>query len=333
MSRPAGPPSGDLPVAYLLPGQGSQHRRMAAGLYQRHESFTAAMDEVFALLGADGPAVREDWLSDQPRVSIDHVTRAQILLFAVDYALGMQLHSWGVRPAALLGHSVGEISAAVLAGVFTLPQAVSLMWDRIGRLATAPPGGMLAVAASADQITGFLNADIVVGAVNAPRQVILSGPVEPLREVAQSLRAAGFTIFAVPAGTAFHSPMLAEVAAAAVPLIARMSVRAPQTLLYSGYTAAPLTAADVAEPRYWASHPTAPVLFWPALRAMLYDQAYLLVEVGPGQALATVARLHPAVRSGRSGVLATLPARPAGDRADGDSLERLAERLLATAGR
>ncbi|HZN19479.1 MAG TPA: acyltransferase domain-containing protein [Micromonosporaceae bacterium] len=326
-------PPVDRQVAFLLPGQGSQHRRMAAGLYGRYDAFTGAMDEVFELLGADGPAVREDWLSERPRVSIDHVTRSQILLFAVDYALATQLTSWGVRPAALLGHSVGEIAGAVLAGVFRLADGVALMWDRIGRLAAAPPGGLLAVAGTVEAVRGFCTDEVVVGAVNAPRQVILAGPAEPLAAVTAALRAADFTVYPVPASTAFHSPMLAEVASGAVPMIAQLPVRPPRVRLQSGYTTKPLTGEDVARPELWASHPVAPVLFWPAVDALLADGAYLLVETGPGQGLASVVRRHPQVLARRSQVLAALPARPAGDEADRESLERLAEQLLAAAGR
>jgi [acyl-carrier-protein] S-malonyltransferase len=319
---------GHLPVAFLLPGQGSQHHRMAAGLYGRYEEFSASMDMIFALLGADGAVVREDWLSPRPRVSVDHVTRSQILLFAVDYALGVQLREWGVHPRVLLGHSVGEVAAAALSGVFELRDAVALMWDRIRRLARAPAGAMIAVAASREQVTDVLAGDVVIGAVNGPRQVVLSGPVSELGQAADRLRAAGITVFPVAASTAFHSPMLAEVAAGAVPEIARIPVRPPAVSIVSGYTAAPLTYRELADPHFWARHPVAPVLFWPALDALLSaGQGYRLVEVGPGQGLATVARRHPAVLAGRSTVRAALPARPRGDEADRDALERLADEL------
>src|SRR6185295_10794969 len=101
------------PVALLLPGQGAQHARMATGLYGAEPAFTAAMDEV---LDAFGDArLRDDWLhADDPAV-VDHVTRSQRLLFAVDYALGRLTLSWGVEPVALLGHSIGEVAGAVLA--------------------------------------------------------------------------------------------------------------------------------------------------------------------------------------------------------------------------
>jgi acyl transferase domain-containing protein len=319
--------STEPPLALLLPGQGAQHPQMAVGLYGHERAFTEAMDSVFDVLGAHGAAIRSDWLSERPEVCIDHVTRAQILLFAVDFAVGVQLCAWGVRPAAMLGHSAGEMAAAALAGVFELADVVELMWDRVNRLAAAPPGGMLAVAASVERVAGYLGGDVVVGAVNAPRQVILAGPTGPLEEVAARLRADGLTYRPVPSSTAFHSPMLAPLAEKAVPLLARLPVRAPAIPVYSGYLAAPLTDEVVRDPRFWASHPSAPVLFWPALNALLSGGDYLLVEAGPGQGLASIARQHPSVTRGRSRVAAALPARPSGGEADRAALRELAERL------
>ncbi|HEU5269523.1 MAG TPA: acyltransferase domain-containing protein [Jatrophihabitans sp.] len=317
---------GEPPIAFLLPGQGSQYHRMAAGLYGTHPEFSAAMDAVFDLLGPDGAAVRRDWLADQPQVPIDHVTRSQILLFAVDHALAVQFSSWGLRPDALLGHSIGELAGAVLAGIFTLPEAVRLVWDRIQRLAAAPAGGMLAVAASTEQVAPYCSGDVVVGAVNAERQVILAGPRAELAEAAAALAAAGYISRPVPASTAFHSPMLAEAARGAVPGIAELAPKPPKIPLYSGYTTAPVRADQVTDPEFWACHPVAPVLFWPALQALLADGPWQLIEVGPGWGLTAVARRHPAVTGGRSRVLPALPARPSGDEAD-----RLAVQAVRTA--
>lgn len=315
------------PVALLLPGQGSQYQRMVAGLYRSEPVFTCAIEEVFDLIGPDAGAVRSDWLSTDPVVSIDHVTRSQVLLFALDYALSRQIMSWGVEPVALLGHSAGELAAATLSGVITLGDAVTLMCDRISLLADAPPGGMLAVVASPERVGGYLDGDVVVGAVNSPTQVILAGPLAALNRTAEALRTDGFTCRPVPATSGFHSPMLAELADASVPLIEKIEFSTPHTALYSGYTATRLTERDLADPRLWANHPAAPVLFWPALNTLLGDGDFRLVEAGPGQCLATVARRHSAVARGRSEVFAASPARAGGDEADRVALRRLAERL------
>lgn len=171
------------PVALLLPGQGSQYRRMAAGLYAAEPVFAEAVDEVLGAMGAEGARMHADWLAERPELPVDHVLRAQPLLFAVDYALGRLVTSWGIRPVALLGHSIGEMAAATLAGVFTVRDAARVVLDRVTRLTAAPPGGMLAVAESAASLEPFLGDGVVVGAVNAPRQTVLGGPEDALRAV------------------------------------------------------------------------------------------------------------------------------------------------------
>jgi [acyl-carrier-protein] S-malonyltransferase len=322
-----GSPHSTPPVALLLPGQGSQYQRMAAGLYRYEQVFTEAVHEVFDLIGPDAGAVRSDWLSTDPIVPIDHVTRSQILLFMIDYAISRQIMSWGVTPVALLGHSAGELVAATLSGVIALPDAVTLMWDRVNRLADAPPGGMLAVVANSERVERYLGNGVVVGAVNSPTQVILAGPSAPLNRIAEQLKADGLTCRPVPATSGFHSPMLYHLAEESVPLFEKVDFTPPRTALYSGYTTTRLTSTDVADPRLWAHHPVAPVLFWPALDTLLGDGDFRLVEAGPGQCLATVARRHPAVARGRSEVHAASPTGPRGDEADRVALRGLAERL------
>ncbi|MEU0301579.1 acyltransferase domain-containing protein [Streptomyces sp. NPDC006175] len=320
-----------LPAALLLPGQGAQHPGMATGLYGHDEVFTEAADEVFAALGAPGAEVRDDWLAERPGVPMDHVTRSQILLFTIDYALGRTVGSWGVRPVALLGHSVGEMAAAVLAGVFTLSDAARLMWDRVTRLAGGPAGGMVAVAATPDTLTPYLRDDVVVGAHNAPRQTILAGPEPHLGEVTAALRERGLVCRAVPSSTPFHSPVLAPLAAGAEPAFAAVGARPPGLPLISGYSAAPLTAEQAADPVWWSSHPAAPVRFWPALDHLLSGAGRQLVECGPGRGLSAIARRHPAVLAGRSRVLPLLPAGPSDAAGTRDGLAAARELLTAYA--
>nr|AAF70110.1 AknF [Streptomyces galilaeus] len=321
--------AGALPVALLLPGQGSQHRRMAAGLYGHEPVFTEAMDEFFDAAGPEGDPLRDDWLAERPVTDIDHVTRSQPLLFAVDHALGRLVLGRGVRPAALLGHSIGELAAATLAGVFAPRDAAGLVLDRIRRLSAAPPGGMLAVAASTAEVAPYLRGDVVVGAVNAPRQTVLAGPDGPLDEVDRALREAGFVCRRVPSLSAFHSPVLEPACRGAAPLFAAACKHPPAVPVHSAYTAAPLTESDIDDPAFWARQPVAPVLFWPALEGLLATGDHLLVEVGPGQGLSQLVRRHPAVRRGGSAVVSLLPARPGPPEADRAAVAAATEQITA----
>ncbi len=306
----------ELPVALLLPGQGTQAPGMAFGLYGTEPAFTAAADEVLDLLGAEGGRIRDDWAAEAPAVPLDDVTRAQPLLFTIDYALGRMLMDWGVRPAALLGHSAGEAAAAALAGVFTLPDAVALMAERVELIATAPPGGMLAVAATTEQVAPHLTDEVVVGAVNSTAQLLLAGPDPDLDQVAAALREAGHTCARAKATSGFHSPSLAGVCARQIPSFEAVVRSAPAIPVVSGYTAQPLTAERAADAAFWAMQPAEPVLFGPALDRLLADGPYLLVEAGPGQSLITLARRHPSVARGGSAVTALLDARSRGAERD-----------------
>ncbi|WP_329277685.1 acyltransferase domain-containing protein [Streptomyces sp. NBC_01451] len=315
-------------VVLMFPGTGAQHTQMAAGLYGHEAVFTDAVDSVLARLGAEGEAARNDWLAERPAVPMEADIRSAPLLFAVDYAMGRLVESWGVRPAAYLGHSMGEFAAAVLAGVFRLDDAVRLLWERVLRQRSTPAGGMLAVAAAREELAGYLGAGVVVGAVNAPRHTVLSGPAAPLDTVARRLTADGRTFRRLATRTPYHSPVLAPLVAETEALIEGLPLAPPRTTLYSAYTTRPLGAREATGAAFWAGQPTAPVLFWPTLERVLDDGDRLLVEAGPAQSLAVIARGHRAVRSGRSAVVATLPPRALGPEEDRRAVRAARELLL-----
>ena len=323
-----GPPRAQLrDVALLLPGQGAQYRRMGAGLFPAEPAFARAMNEVFAMMGVRGEQLRSDWLAERPSLPTEHASWSQPLLFAIDYALGRLVLSWDLRPTALLGHSVGEIAAAALAGIFELGDAISLVLDRVDRVAAAPPGGMLAVAATADEVAPLLPADVVIGAVNAPRNTVIAGPRAELDRAARILSEHAIVTMTVPSLSAFHSPSVWPALAGTQAGVAALPRRLPTITVISGYSAAPLRPQDVRDPAFWARQPADPVLFWPALGTLLAGTALTLIEAGPGQLLSRIARLHPAVRRGTSTVVPLLPAAPA----DGDEPDRAA--LRAALGR
>ncbi|NGO43900.1 acyltransferase domain-containing protein [Streptomyces sp. YC419] len=301
---------------------------MAAGLYRREPVFTAAVDAVLAHLGEDGRRIRDDWLNPgAPRIPVDDVRRAQPLLFAVDYALGRLVLSWGVRPVALLGHSAGELVAATLAGVVSLPDAIAMVMSRVREAVKMPAGGMLAVAASEDQVRPYLDADVVVAAVNTAQQVMLAGAAAPLAAVESRLRADGFTVVTVPATSPFHSPAMAPASDAVEADYRRIPLRDARLPLYSGYTGALLRPEEALSPRFWARQITDTVHFRTALEELLAIEDVLLVEAGPRQTLTAFARRHRAVRLGASAAVPLLPARRGTAEADRQSVLTAAARL------
>ncbi|TCK22210.1 acyltransferase domain-containing protein [Pseudonocardia endophytica] len=317
-----------LPVVLAFPGQGAQHPRMAAGLYGHDEVFTGAMDAAFDGLGPDvGPRVRDEWLAATPSADFADVTVAQPLLYAVNHALGRMVLSWGVRPVALFGHSVGEMVAATLAGVIPVEDGVELMRTRQHQFASTPAGGMLAVAASVADVEDVLEGDVHLAAVNAPRQLLLAGESGPLDRAARTLRERGVTCVPAEARQAFHSPVVAGAVEQSRPDWRRASLRAPQTPVYSAYTGSPIGLDEALDPDFWARQPGETVMFASILDQVLADHDCLVVEAGPGRSLATLAMRHPAVRAGRSEVLAVLPERHRGDDADRSCVEDARRRL------
>ncbi|WP_432117690.1 acyltransferase domain-containing protein [Streptomyces sp. bgisy032] len=317
------------PVVLMFAGQGAQHPRMAAGLYGREETFTSWMDEAFRLLGPDGARLRKHWLVPEPPPVYDDVTVAQPLLYAVGHALGRLLLDRGVRPAALFGHSVGELVAATLAGVLGFADGMRLMRDRMALFADTPPGGMLAVAASVDEVKDVLGTRVHLAAVNAARQLLLAGERAALDETARLLGARGLVCRDVLARQAFHSPVVAEAVQASLPVWRDVPLAAPRRPLYSAYTGGPLDPERARDPEFWARQPAETVHFAPTLRAVLDDRpGCLLVEAGPGNSLSALARRQRAVTTGGGTVVPLLPDRCRGDDADIRSVER-ALRLLA----
>ncbi|TDD08505.1 acyltransferase domain-containing protein [Nonomuraea diastatica] len=314
-------PEPSRPVVLLFPGQGAQHPGMAVELYGAEPEFTAAMDEFFALMGEEGGRLRADWLGDDPQVPLDDASRAQPLLFAIGYALGTALLARGVRPAALLGHSVGELAAACLAGVFDLAGAARLMAARSRAMATTGAGGMLAAGVAADDLeprigAPYRAAGVAVAAINGPRNTVVAGPEPWLSELAGELAAGGVTTRRVPSRQAFHCPAVLGAAELFAAGFAGVPLAPPRVPIRSTATGLPVTRAQALSPGFWAGQLARPVLFWAALDGLLADGDYTLVEAGPGRSLSMPARRHAAVRSGRSTVLAPLPA-PGNGVADG----------------
>ncbi|MER7871580.1 acyltransferase domain-containing protein [Streptomyces cellulosae] len=311
-------------TALLLPGQGAQRERMAGALYGEVPEFTAPMDSFFRALGAEGARLRDEWLRPAPNPALDDALVAQPLLFAVGHALGRWVAATAGGPQVLLGHSAGELAAACLAGVFSPEDGARLMAGRSAALTGGEAGGMLAVAGAPEGLRPLLRNDVAVAAFNGPRQTVLAGPAQPLAETARRLGDAGFTVRPLRSRHAFHSPVLASAADRFARSLSSIGLCAPRTDLWSGRTARRVGATEAVDPRFWADQLALPVLYWPALRALLDAEGtapgLILLDASADHSLTAPARRHPAVRSGAS-VVVPLLARPSGD---GDDLSALA---------
>ncbi|HET8657824.1 MAG TPA: SDR family NAD(P)-dependent oxidoreductase [Micromonosporaceae bacterium] len=304
-------------VAFLFPGQGSQHAGVAFDLYAHVPAFATALDECLDLFDAEGLPLRQAWRDGTRDEDLQPTAVAQPLHFAVGYALAAAWRAWGVTPAALLGHSVGELVAATVAEVLTLAGAVRAVSARARAMQEMPAGGMLALAGSVDAVTPLLVDGVSVAVDNGARQVVVAGPAKALDQVQLLAREHRLPCRPVRTSHAFHSPMMAGAVAPFEAALRAVELRRPRTPLYSAATGRMVTAAEAGDPAFWSRQLVEPVRFGPALDALLADADRLLVEAGPGRTLTALARQHPGVAGGRHRAVATLPQRrtePPGDR-------------------
>ncbi|ASW54297.1 type I polyketide synthase [Plantactinospora sp. KBS50] len=314
----------DRPLAFLLPGQGSQHARMAMGLYERLPRFAEIMDRCLDGFREHGIELREPWHADEPDALTD--TRlTQPMLFAVEYALAATLRDWGLRPAALLGHSVGELTAAALAEVFSLEDAIRLVAARATAMADAPRGAMLSVQLPGDEVAATLPDPLVVSVRNAPDRAVVAGPLDEIAELERRYAAEGVTVRRLATSHAFHSPMMVDAARAFLDTMRGVRLHPPRIPIISAATGSPVTDEQATDPAFWADQVAAPVRFDLALDTLL-AQAHTVVEAGPGRVLTGLARRHPLLREHGSAVQPSLAAPEADGPGD-------LERLLDAVGR
>lgn len=267
-------------VVFLFPGQGAQFAGMGAGLYAGEPVFRAEVDRCAGLLGSD-PLQAAD---------LDQTQTTQPALFVFGYALAKLWMSWGIQPAAMLGHSVGEYVAACLAGVFLLEDALMLVATRARLVQALPPGAMLAARLPEAELAALLPAGVSIAAINSPGLCVASGAAEDIAALEAALDARKIPAKRLRTSHAFHSAMMDPAVAPFLELVRGLSLRAPTIPFVSNVTGRPITDAQATDPRYWASHLRGAVRFADGVATLAADPARIFLEVGPGQTLTPLVR-------------------------------------------
>ncbi len=307
------------PVIFMFPGQGAQYAGMGRGLYAGEPLFREVIDDAASilnpLLGTDLRDLLRRADADQDAASRIRATRfAQPALFVTEYATARLWMSWGITPAGMIGHSIGELVCATLAEAIGLEDALRFVAERGRLMQDMPPGSMLAVRLSEDDLAAMLPHDLAIAAVNGPRSCVVSGAHAAVDAFKGSLAARKVAHRDLQTSHAFHSPMMDPVLDPLVEHLASVSFRAPRIPYVSGVTGDWAGPAESESADYWARHCRSCIRFSDALATVAGDDKPVLLEVGPGHTLGDLAvQVLP-----KGAVRATLASLPAETPDDGD---------------
>jgi len=310
-------------TVFLFPGQGSQYAGMAASIYRNEPAFAGVVDACCAvlqpLLGRDlrellfAQGAEREAANEQLR----NTAYTQPALFVVEYALASMWMAWGCEPDAMIGHSIGEYVAACLAGVFELEDALRVVCERGRLMQSMEPGAMLAILAPEAEVSAHaLAAGASVAAVNSPGTTVVAGSFAAIEALEARCAELDLPVRRLVTSHAFHSAMMEPMLDAFRDVLATVRLQPPRRRFLSNVTGQWIEKAQATDPEYWVSHLRQPVRYAEDLSAVLQEGPAVLLEVGPGRVLGSLATQHPA-RTPAHPVLASLPS---ADSADDDLL-------------
>jgi amino acid adenylation domain-containing protein len=290
-------PQSESGVVFMFPGQGSQHIHMGRQLYESEATFQKIVDRcserLKPVLGLDlrniiHPAVGQE---ETAKEQLQQTGITQPALFAIEYALGRLWMEWGIRPQAMIGHSLGEYVAACIAGVISEEDALNLVAARGQLMQKMPRGSMLAVELSEEAMLPRLNAESCLAGINGPAQSVVSGPSPAVDALEKQLTSEGIVCRRLLTSHAFHSHMMDPMLAHFFREVSKIQLRSPTIPFISNLTGTWITSVQAVDPEYWVQHLRKPVRFGPGIQEIIkIPGTNVFLEVGPGQALSGLAR-------------------------------------------
>jgi acyl transferase domain-containing protein len=290
--------SGDTPVIFMFPGGGAQFVNMGVELYRSERVFRQQIDECASLVGSQLSVSLRDVLfpaSDQEAECarlLELPTIALPALFAFEYALATLWKEWGVRPQAMIGHSLGEYVAACLAGVISLEDALSLVLLRGQLFEQLPAGMMLSVPLPEKELEPLVGSGLSVAAVNGPSFCVVSGPSSSITDLENTLAAKQVETSRLHISVAAHSAMLTPILEPFTRFVKTIRLKQPGIPYISNVTGSWIKASETTDPAYWARHLRQTVRFSDGIDCLLQTPNLILLEVGPGCTLSTLAKQH-----------------------------------------
>lgn len=296
-------------VVFMFSGQGSQYVNMGRELYETEQTFRSGVDRCCELLQPHlglnlrdilypSKDVRSKDFSPYPMrtsgesASLQETAIAQPALFVIEYALAQLWISWGVRPGGAIGHSIGEYVAATIAGVFSLEDALTLVAARGKLMQEMPIGSMLAVPLPEAELQLQLGTSLEIAAINGPSNCVVSGPTADIEALQKQLAQKGIECRPLHTSHAFHSQMMSPIIAPFTEKVKQVNLNPPEIPYISNVTGTWITVEQATDPNYWATHLRQAVRFAEGLQHWGRDRSVILLEVGPGRTLRTLAKRH-----------------------------------------
>lgn len=288
------------PVVFMFPGQGAQHTGMGLGLYETVSVFRKHVDDCAERLK---PHLNLDLREVIYPVNSQDEEAAQLLkqtsltqpaLFVIEYALAQMWMEWGIKPQALIGHSIGEYVAACLANTMSLEDALTLVAARGQLMQGLPAGTMIAVPLPEAELQPLLGDELSIAAVNSHNSCVVSGPTDAIHALEQKLTEKKIRTQILQTSHAFHSAMVTPILQPFSELLKKVQLKPPALPYVSNVTGTWITASEATDPQYWTNHLRQTVRFAAGLQVLLAEKNRLFLEVGPGRTLSTLVMQNPA---------------------------------------